>query len=80
MLRRCNPALVNDTFKLYEGVQRTLPRPTAAAVHRALRAARAAASRGHCAQMHKHTQAARARLEQRIDALLGRAGRKRRRR
>lgn len=79
MPSRCNVTRLQDTLDTYHGVKRSLPHPTSAAVGRSLRAAQAAASRGHCAEMHRHAGAAREKLEHRLDMLLGR-GRKRRRR
>ena len=70
--RMCNVRLLQDTMDTYHGVSRSLPAPTRTSVSNALRNAQAAANRGHCADMHKHAQAARATLERRLDALLGR--------
>lgn len=69
--RRCNIRILEDTGHTYRGVRSSLPHQTSAAISRSLRAAQAAASRGHCAEMHRHAQAARATLEKRLDALLG---------
>lgn len=76
----CNITRLQDTLDTYHGVRRALPHQTAAAVSRALRAAQAAANRGHCAEMHKHAGTARAALDRRLDMLLGRSKRRRRRR
>lgn len=74
--RACNLRLLEDTAETYRGVARSLPPPTRASVTRALQAARAAANRGHCADMHRHAQTARATLERRLDVLLGRGRRR----
>jgi hypothetical protein len=74
----CNINRLQDTLDTYHGVKRSLPHQTAAAVARALRAAQAAANRGHCAEMHKHAGTARAALDRRLDMLLGRPRRRRR--
>ena len=71
-LRRCNPRLLEDTADTYRRVSSSLPRPTSSSISRNISAARAAANRGHCADMHKHAQAARGLLERRLDMLLGR--------
>lgn len=70
--RRCNLNLLQDTTSTYHGVSRSLPPPTRRSITNALHAAEAAASRGHCADMHKFAQSARALLERRLDMLLGR--------
>lgn len=70
--RSCNIRILEDTGATYRGVRRSLSHQTAAAISRALRAAQAAASRGHCADMHRHTQSARSLLDRKLDALLGR--------
>jgi hypothetical protein len=75
----CNINRLQDTLDTYHGVKRSLPRPTVAAVIRHLRAAQAAANRGHCAEMHRHAGAAREKLDRRLDMLLGRSRRRRRR-
>lgn len=76
--RRCNIRALETTADTYQGVAKSLPPPTRRSVAKALQAARGAALRGRCADMHKYTQTARAVLERRLDALLG-ARRKRRR-
>jgi len=70
--RRCNIAILEDTGATYRGVRKSLPSQTNAAISRSLRAAQAAAQRGHCADMHRHAQDARAVMERRLDMLLGR--------
>jgi hypothetical protein len=70
--RRCNIAILEDTGATYRGVRKSLPSQTNAAISRSLRAAQAAAQRGHCAEMHRHAQDARATMERRLDMLLGR--------
>jgi alkylhydroperoxidase family enzyme len=70
--RSCNIRILEDTGRTYRGVRSSLPPSTQSAISRALRAAQAAASRGHCADMHRHAQSARGLLERRLDALLGR--------
>lgn len=70
--RRCNIRILEDTGSTYRGVRSSLPHQTSAAISRSLRAAQAAAQRGHCAEMHRHAQAARGLLERKLDALLGR--------
>ena len=77
---RCNIRVLEATTGTYQGVARSLPPATKRSVAQKLQAARAAAQRGRCAEMHKHAQAARAVLERRLDALLGARPRKRRRR
>jgi hypothetical protein len=75
-LRTCNTRLLIDTADTYRGVARSLPPPTRTSITRALQAAREAASRGNCADMHRNAQAARATLERRLDVLLGRGRRR----
>lgn len=70
--RSCNIRILEDTGHTYRGVRASLPHQTSAAISRALRAAQAAANRGHCAEMHRHAQSARGLLERKLDALLGR--------
>lgn len=70
--RSCNIRVLEDTMHTYHGVRRSLPHQTNSAIFRALRAAQAAANRGHCADMHRHAQSARGLLERKLDALLGR--------
>lgn len=70
--RICNTRLLVDTADTYRGVSRSLPPPTRTSITRALQAAREAASRGNCAQMHANAQHARGLLERRLDVLLGR--------
>ena len=71
MPSKCNIRVLEDTMHTYHGVRRSLPHQTNAAIFRALRAAQDAANRGHCADMHRHAQDARFKLERRLDALLG---------
>ncbi len=77
MRRACNLRLLQDTAGTFHSVSRSLAPPTRASVTKALHAAQAAANRGHCADMHRHAQSARLLLERRLDALLGRAHRRR---
>jgi len=70
--RTCNTRLLVDTADTYRGVARSLPPSTRRSVTSALQAAREAASRGRCADMHKSAQHARGLLERRLDVLLGR--------
>lgn len=70
--RPCNIRILQDTDRNYRGVRGHLPRQTAAHVERSLNVARAAASAGRCSEMHRHTQDARAVLDQLLDMLLGR--------
>jgi hypothetical protein len=67
--------LLQDTMDTYRGVARSLPPPTRRSITTNIHAAQAAANRGQCAEMHKSAQAARAVLERRLDALLGRGRR-----
>jgi hypothetical protein len=76
--RSCNTRILVATADTYRGVARSLPAPTRASIVRALSAARVAAERGRCADMHKSAQAARAKLNLRLDMLLGRPRRRRR--
>lgn len=69
--RRCNLSLLQDTVATYHGVSRSLPAPTRRSITTAIHNAQAAANRGHCADMHRHAQQARATLERRLDNLLG---------
>jgi hypothetical protein len=70
--RRCNIRILEETGQTYRGVRDSIPHQTSTAISRSLRAAQAAAQRGNCAEMHRYTQAARATMEKRLDALLGR--------
>lgn len=70
--RACNLRLLEDTADTYRGVARSLPPPTRRSITSALQAAREAAGRGNCAQMHANAQHARGLLERRLDVLLGR--------
>lgn len=72
MTRRCNVRVLEDTAETYRGVSRSLPSPTRRSITSALQAAREAAYRGNCADMHKNAQHARGLLERRLDVLLGR--------
>jgi hypothetical protein len=77
MPSRCNIRVLEDTCHTYRSVRRSLPHQTSTAIARSLRAAKAAAGRGHCAEMHRHAQDARAKLERKLDALLGPSRRRR---
>jgi hypothetical protein len=70
--RTCNTRLLVDTADTYRGVARSLPSPTRSSIVKALDAARDAAARGRCSDMHRNAQHARGLLERRLDVLLGR--------
>jgi hypothetical protein len=70
--RVCNTRILVDTADTYRGVARSLPAQTRRGITSALQAAREAASRGNCANMHVNAQHARGLLERRLDVLLGR--------
>lgn len=74
--RRCNVTLIEDTTRMFHSVRRSLPRPTAAAVHRNIVLSNTAARNGRCAEMHRYAQSARGLLERKLDALLGRTRRR----
>lgn len=77
--RTCNVRSLAAVAGAYTRAARSLSPATRRSVLSKLLAAKKAAGRGRCAQMHKHTQAALSVMESRVGALLGRSRRRRRR-